>query len=575
MSPSPKNSFTRVPDEYKAAFQQELLKANVNRMHGLAIYMVVMQVILQLVNVLLPQQMGEGVTIPLAYYILLSLVTLVIGTTYWILLAQAKRDKIKSPMAKKFLVNSLLYLYLVIQMSFHTMNILSRQGLNSYIILLLIIGMIPILPVKQSILTIAGIFSYTILLMFATRHITDSRGVSEISEFLQSDMRVMFPIITGITTFISIVVFRMFVSNFIKTMDLASSNSHLETLVQKRTKELEDKTVIAEAASLSKSQFLANMSHEIRTPLNAIIGTISILASSNDIERHKDGLKKINTASIHLLGVINDILDMSKIEADKFELSSESFDFAEMMNSIATVINGNIQNKRQKFTVDVDPNIPHYLIGDRQRLAQIVTNLLSNAVKFTPEEGEITLSAHLVRDENGQTAFRISVTDTGIGISEEQMSRLFTAFEQADNNISRKFGGTGLGLAISKRIIELMGGSIQARSVIGHGSTFSIEVSLPHGEVPEIKPDEVSAETCDFTGKTILIAEDIEINREIIAALLESTNITIEFACNGTEAVDKFISQNGVYDLIFMDIHMPEMDGYEATRRIRAHEKTM
>jgi signal transduction histidine kinase/CheY-like chemotaxis protein len=364
----------------------------------------------------------------------------------------------------------------------------------------------------------------------------------------------------------------MFVSNFLKTRDLAAANSHLESLVQERTRELEEKTIQAEAASLSKSQFLANMSHEIRTPLNAIIGMSSLLSSSDDIAYHQEGLKKIGVASGHLLGVINDILDMSKIEADKFELSVEPFDFIDMVNSMATVISGNIENKHQKFTVDIDSVIPRYLMGDRQRLAQIVTNLLSNAVKFTPEEGEIKLRARLVRDGNDQATIDISVSDTGIGISEEQISRLFSAFEQADNTISRKFGGTGLGLAISKRIIELMGGSIQVQSEVGHGSTFFVEVTLPHSAAPEDEQDSVSPKTCDFTGKTILIAEDIEINREIIAALLESTSIAIEFACNGKEAVDMFAARDGAYDLVFMDIHMPEMDGYEATQRIRALE---
>jgi signal transduction histidine kinase len=326
----------------------------------------------------------------------------------------------------------------------------------------------------------------------------------------------------------------------------------------------------AEAASKAKGDFLSQMSHEMRTPMNAIIGITSILAASDDIEQHKSGMKKIETASTHLLGVINDILDMSKIEAHKLELFDEVFAFKKMISGITMVMAFDLQNKHQEFTVNIDPAIPEYFTGDKQRLAQVITNLLSNAIKFTPPGGKITLTAELTDEQNGLYSLRVAVADTGIGITDEQMARLFHSFEQADNSTSRRFGGTGLGLAISKQIVELMGGTIGAESVPGQGSTFSFVVSLPGSLAPAGAMEATEPDAYDFSGKTILIAEDIEINREIIMALLEPTRITIECAENGREAVRMFEAAPGKYDLIFMDIQMPEMDGYEATRAIRA-----
>ncbi|MDR1617224.1 MAG: response regulator [Syntrophomonadaceae bacterium] len=326
----------------------------------------------------------------------------------------------------------------------------------------------------------------------------------------------------------------------------------------------------ADIASKAKSDFLAQMSHEMRTPMNAVIGIASILQTSSDLEQHKDGMKKIEAASKQLLGVINDILDMSKIEANKLELLEEAFDFRNMMDGVISVMNNGVESKCQQLAVDIDSNLPRWFRGDSQRLAQVITNLLSNAIKFTMEYGVIKASAQLVGENNDVYTVRVSVSDTGIGITNEQIARLFSSFEQADNSISRKYGGTGLGLAISKRIVELMGGNIWVKSEIGHGSTFTFEVNLVRGEAPEKIMEKLSADNLDFTGKVILVAEDIEINREIITALLESTNITIECAANGNEAVEMFAAKSGGYDLILMDIQMPEMDGYEATRAIRA-----
>ncbi|MDR3364188.1 MAG: response regulator [Clostridiales Family XIII bacterium] len=457
----------------------------------------------------------------------------------------------------------------------------------------------------------------------------------------------------------------------------------------------------------AKSDFLANMSHEIRTPLNAVIGMTSIGETSKDIERKDYCFGKINDASTHLLGVINDILDMSKIDADKLELSPVNFNFEKMVKRAVGVAAFRVDERQQHFTVRIDKNIPPFIVGDDQRLAQVITNLLSNAVKFTPEKGSIHLDAGLEGEEGGICTIRIYVKDSGIGISEEQMARLFTSFQQADSSTSRTFGGTGLGLAISKSIVEMMGGEISIDSELGKGSTFGFTIRAGRGvdethgnmlnpgvnwqnirilavddaedvrayfkdiagrlgfncdvadgggaalgmirengaydlyfidwKMPEMnglelarriredcKEDSVitmisssewasiekeangigvskflakplfassvadlineclgragimapsemqEGEADDFSGFRVLLAEDVEINREIVLALLEPTRIAIDCAENGAEAAALFRSAPALYDLILMDVQMPEMDGYEATRTIRA-----
>jgi len=338
----------------------------------------------------------------------------------------------------------------------------------------------------------------------------------------------------------------------------------------------------AEQASVAKSNFLSNMSHEIRTPLNAIIGMTSIGASAHDIERKDYSLGKIQEASKHLLGIINDILDVSKIEANKFTLAATDFVLGQTLQSVVDVINFRVAQKNQKLTVSVDPDIPRILTGDDQRLAQVITNLLSNAVKFTPNGGSVHLEITLESEQDGFSTLLIKVRDTGIGISKEQLSRLFSSFEQAEASTSRKYGGTGLGLVICKSIVEMMDGRIWVDSELGEGAAFSFTVKLGSsrdGEkkllAPRLKGEKLSSSSVggdpgkDFSGHFILLVEDVEINREIVLALLEPTKLSVDCAENGAEAVEAFVSNPHKYDMIFMDIQMPEMDGFTATKLIR------
>jgi CheY-like chemotaxis protein len=314
------------------------------------------------------------------------------------------------------------------------------------------------------------------------------------------------------------------------------------------------------------------MSHEMRTPLNAIIGMTAMAENVEDIEKKDYCLSKIETASTHLLGVINNVLDMSKIEANKLDLSPVNFSFVKMIREVTGIIIFRVNEKDQKLTIHTDENIPPFLVGDDQRLGQVITNLLSNATKFTPRGGEIILDCRLMGREDGFCVIQIMVKDSGIGISTEQQMKLFSSFQQADSSTSRKFGGTGLGLAISKRIVEMMGGRIWVESEQDRGASFYFIVRLAEGleeEGPSVK-ERGQEETDDFSGFSMLLAEDVEINQEIVVSLLEPTGITVDCAENGSLALKMFSAAPDKYGIIFMDIQMPEMDGYEATRCIRA-----
>jgi signal transduction histidine kinase/BarA-like signal transduction histidine kinase len=336
-------------------------------------------------------------------------------------------------------------------------------------------------------------------------------------------------------------------------------------------------TMETKSANESKSRFLATMSHEIRTPMNTIIGMSAIGTASPDAAKKHYALDKIGKASKHLLRVINDVLDMSKIEANKFELSLVRFNLRRVVNDILDIIRFQLDEKNQELILIIDPRIPRYVVGDDQRLMQVITNLFSNAVKFTPNKGQIKIVIELVKKDACFCVIQTHVIDTGIGLSEKQQKRVFESFEQAESDTSRSYGGTGLGLAISKQIIQLMGGEIGVKSTPGAGSTFTFTVTLAYNEFcPDRRIDEkIDVERLSFAGFRILLVEDVDINAEIVIALLEGTGLEIDCAENGVQAVEMFSADPARYDLILMDVQMPLMDGYKATNKIRILESSM
>ena len=322
------------------------------------------------------------------------------------------------------------------------------------------------------------------------------------------------------------------------------------------------------SSTRAKGQFLANMSHEIRTPINAITGMATIARNTDDLTKVHQCLDKVDAASRQLLGIINDILDMSKIDANKMELTIEPFNLYATIENVKNIIEMKATEKQQNLSINIDENVPQIVIGDDMRLAQILLNLLSNAVKFTPNKGDIFLSLYSEKTQNNVHCLKAEVRDNGIGIASEQLERLFRSFEQADKGTSKRYGGSGLGLAISKRIAELMGGDITVESQPKKGSCFTLTFHL-HAGTANMMNNSKKEINYDFNGCNALLVEDIPVNQEIVKALLENYGVYIECVDNGQEAVELFLQKPLQYDIIFMDLHMPVMDGYEATKSIR------
>ncbi|SFB32743.1 Signal transduction histidine kinase [Acetitomaculum ruminis DSM 5522] len=365
-------------------------------------------------------------------------------------------------------------------------------------------------------------------------------------------------LIFGIFAFIAII-------NIIVLHGYRKKTVEISKLNQDYKKALND----AELANESKSNFLARMSHDIRTPLNGILGMTDIARSVNKNEEVEEYLSKIDISGKYLLGLVNDILDMSKIESGKISLNPSDYSEKEFVETMYAIVKPLCDEKKINFHIESNDEA-FCIFVDKVRFNQIFLNLLYNAVKFTPIRGDVTLNIHMERKNLHKGRLTVFVSDTGIGIKEEFKKHLFKPFEQENTFTNENRQGSGLGLAITKKIVELLGGSIELESTEGLGATFTVKLDVDLAQEEESVIDEEKSKEVDLTGLNVMVVEDNEINMEIAVMLLENQGAKPDRCYNGIEAVNTFAdSSQDYYDLILMDIRMPEMDGLEATEKIR------
>ena len=385
--------------------------------------------------------------------------------------------------------------------------------------------------------------------------------------------------------------FRYFIEdNQEKILILVKNINTVKCKDEFRKKAMLDALQVAESASKAKTDFLSNMSHDIRTPMNAIIGMTNIAkAHMNEPDRVQDCLDKITTASNHLLSLINNILDMSKIESGTVSIDEEEFTLTELIKEIEAIVLPQMKQKRMEFYLDTENLVHDDVLGDTLRIKQVLINIIGNAVKYTNQGGVIRVTLReLSAKSREKGVFEFVCADNGIGMSEEFVQKIFTPFERANNSTISRIEGTGLGMSITKNLIDMMGGTIHVQSALGKGTTITVRLRLKIREPRvrrwnrdafeslsnHVKEQEQPNMPMDFSGKRLLLVEDNELNMEIAKDLIGMTGMVIDEAWNGEEAVEKMAaSKTGYYDLILCDIQMPIMDGYEATKRIRSMDR--